>query len=136
MTVLTEPHVPRATSRAGGVDIALTNVRIVLDDDVIDDGTIEIRDGVIEAVGHSASAPPDAIDGGGLFCLAGLIDTHSDGLEKELRPRPNVVLPGRLRPAVVRVTGPGRGRDDRLPRRRLRERSEVRPLGPTGAHAV
>ena len=93
MTVLTEPHVPPATSRAGGVDIALTNVRIVLDDDVIDDGTIEIRDGVIEAVGHSASAPPDAIDGGGLFCLAGLIDTHSDGLEKELRPRPNVVLP-------------------------------------------
>ncbi|MFT6764073.1 MAG: alpha-D-ribose 1-methylphosphonate 5-triphosphate diphosphatase [Candidatus Aldehydirespiratoraceae bacterium] len=93
MTVLTEPQIPPATHKRPGVDIALTNVRIVVDDQVVDDGTIVIRNGVIEAVGRTASAPPDAIDGRGLLCIAGLIDTHSDGFEKELRPRPNVVLP-------------------------------------------
>ncbi len=94
MTTLTDARVSGNTPHhRNGVDLTLTNVNVVLDDEVVDGATITIRNGVIEAVGRIASAPPDAIDGGGLFCLAGLIDTHSDGFEKELRPRPNVVLP-------------------------------------------
>ncbi|WP_395156432.1 alpha-D-ribose 1-methylphosphonate 5-triphosphate diphosphatase [Ilumatobacter sp.] len=93
MTVLTEPHTMPPSNDRRGVDVALTNVRLVLDDQIIEAGTIVIRDGVIEAVGRTATAPPDAIDGRGMLCIAGLVDTHSDGFEKELRPRPNVVLP-------------------------------------------
>ncbi len=93
MTILTESHCPSAVSAGRGVDVALTNVRAVLDDEVVDGATVVIRDGVIEAVDEAPGYLPEAIDGRGLFCIAGLVDTHSDGFEKELRPRPNVVLP-------------------------------------------
>jgi alpha-D-ribose 1-methylphosphonate 5-triphosphate diphosphatase len=73
-------------------DFAIRNVRAVLDDRVFDDATVVVRDGIIVEIG-TASAPPDALDGRGAFCLPGLIDTHSDGLEKELVPRPGVRLP-------------------------------------------
>ncbi len=44
--------------------------------DTIEDGTIVIRDGLIEAVGAAVAAPPDAvvIDGEGLWVYPGLID--------------------------------------------------------------
>lgn len=50
------------------------------------------------------------VDGGGLLCLPGLVDVHSDGLEKERMPRPGAGLPwdfavvsfeGKLRAAGV-----------------------------------
>ena len=110
MTILTVPHAQRTAQSVGrGVDVTLTNVRLVLDDRVVDDATIVVRDGIVEAAGWVAHAPPDAIDGHGLFCLAGLVDTHSDGFEKELRPRPNVVLPVdfALRSFESRVRGAG-----------------------------
>src|SRR5215510_6790631 len=56
---------------------AITNARIVTNAGAtIDKGTIVIRDGVIEDVGASVSAPADAmtIDGTGLTVYPGLID--------------------------------------------------------------
>lgn len=88
---------------------AITNVRAVLADRVVDDATIVVRNGVIDDVGVIA-APPDALDGRGMFAVPGLIDTHSDGLEKEIWPRPGVAMPmdfalrsfeGRVRAAGV-----------------------------------
>jgi alpha-D-ribose 1-methylphosphonate 5-triphosphate diphosphatase len=73
-------------------DFAVRNVRAVLPDRVLDDATVVVRDGVIVDISPS-SASGDALDGRGAFCLPGLVDTHSDGLEKELVPRPGVVLP-------------------------------------------
>ncbi len=110
MTILSETRAQRTANSGGrGVDVTLTNVRLVLDDRVVDDATVVVRDGIIEAAGSVAHAPPDAIDGHGLFCLPGLIDTHSDGFEKELRPRPNVMLPVdfALRSFESRVRGAG-----------------------------
>jgi alpha-D-ribose 1-methylphosphonate 5-triphosphate diphosphatase len=72
---------------------AITNVVAVLSDRLVDDATVVVEDGVVIDVGASVAAPPGAFDGRGAFCAAGLVDTHSDGLEKELRPRPGVVLP-------------------------------------------
>ncbi len=98
MTTLTEP-MPTASlqrteiHRRRGIDIVVTNVRAVLDDRIIDDATIVVRNGLIESVGKLDHVPAGAIDGRGLYCIPGLVDTHSDGFEKELRPRPNVVLP-------------------------------------------
>jgi alpha-D-ribose 1-methylphosphonate 5-triphosphate diphosphatase len=74
-------------------DFAVRNVHAVLPDCVLDDAVVVVRDGVIVDVAHGSTAPADALDGRGAFCLPGLIDTHSDGLEKELVPRPGVVLP-------------------------------------------
>lgn len=89
---------------------AVRDVRAVLPDRVVDAATIVVEGGVIASVEPGGAAPPGAFDGRGAFCFPGLVDTHSDGLEKELRPRPGVELPtdfalrsfeGRVRAAGV-----------------------------------
>jgi len=72
---------------------AIRDVRAVLPDRVVDAATIVVEGGLIASVQSRGAAPPDAFDGRGAFCFPGLVDTHSDGLEKELRPRPGVELP-------------------------------------------
>ncbi len=74
-------------------DFAITNVVAVEPDRLADDATIVVEGGVITEVSVGATAPPGAFDGRGALCAPGLVDTHSDGLEKELRPRPGVLLP-------------------------------------------
>lgn len=71
---------------------AVRGVRAVLADRVLDDATVVVEDGHIASIAERGAAPPGAVDGRGALCLPGLIDTHSDGLEKELRPRPGVEL--------------------------------------------
>ena len=89
---------------------AVRVVRAVLPDGILDDATIGVENGLIVSVEQGGAAPPGAINGRGVFCVPGFVDTHSDGLEKELRPRPNVDLPsdfalrsfeGRVRAAGV-----------------------------------
>ncbi len=90
--------------------IGIRDVRAVLPDRLLDGATVVIDDGVIVDVSERGPAPPGSIDGRGTFCLPCLVDTHSDGLEKEMRPRPGVELPidfalrsfeGRVRAAGV-----------------------------------
>ncbi|MER7010820.1 hypothetical protein ABT324_05255 [Saccharopolyspora sp. NPDC000359] len=74
-------------------DYVLGHVRAMLSDRVTDDSRIVVRGGRIEAVeDHPAGASCD-VDGGGLLCIPGLIDVHSDALERERAPRPSAVLP-------------------------------------------
>ncbi|GAB3702000.1 alpha-D-ribose 1-methylphosphonate 5-triphosphate diphosphatase [Mariniluteicoccus flavus] len=71
-------------------DYVLSGVRVVLPDDILE-GAIVVRDGLIaEIVGHSLSGD---VDGQGRLVLPGLVDVHSDALEKERAPRPSAVLP-------------------------------------------
>lgn len=80
---------------AGG-QVAATgvrHVRAVLTDRIVEDATVVIEGGRIVSVAERGAAPSGALDGRGAFCLPGLIDTHCDGLEKELAPRPGVKLP-------------------------------------------
>ena len=85
------------------------NVRAVLIDRLVENATIVVEDGVIVDIGEGGPRPPDSVDGRGAFCLPGLIDSHSDGLEKELSPRPGVVFPVdfALRSFESRVRGAG-----------------------------
>ena len=73
--------------------LAVHGVRAVLPDRVLEDATIIIEDGRIASIESNGTRPPGSIDGSGAFCLPGLIDSHSDGLEKEINPRPGVMLP-------------------------------------------
>lgn len=90
-------------------DFAVTNVVAILPDRIVDGATVVVRDGVVDSIAERGAAPPASIDGRGAFCAPGLVDTHSDGLEKELRPRPGVVLPMEfaLRSFEGRVRGAG-----------------------------
>ncbi|HEY1701226.1 MAG TPA: alpha-D-ribose 1-methylphosphonate 5-triphosphate diphosphatase [Trebonia sp.] len=71
----------------------LSNVRAVLADRIVDDARVVVRDGRIEEVGPRPAGSAADVDGAGLLCLPGLIDTHSDALEKERLPRPGAELP-------------------------------------------
>jgi alpha-D-ribose 1-methylphosphonate 5-triphosphate diphosphatase len=106
----------------GGRRLVLRHVRAVLDDRVLDDATIVCEDGVIVEVVEGGAADPAALDGRGALCLPGLIDTHSDGLEKEVRPRPTSKFPedfalrnfeGRLLAAGITTVFHGVGFEER-----------------------
>jgi len=73
--------------------IVISNVAAVTHDQVIPDACIIIEDGMIVAIDAKYRPTSQAFDGRGAFCLPGLVDTHSDGLEIEPRPRPGANLP-------------------------------------------
>lgn len=71
----------------------ITDVRAVLDDRVTDRAAVVVEDGRIVEVVEDAVGIRGDVDGSGLLLLPGLVDTHSDALEKERTPRPTAVLP-------------------------------------------
>lgn len=72
---------------------AVTDVRAVAGGRIVEEATVVWDDGVLVSVESRGAAPPGAIDGRGAFCLPGLVDTHSDALEKEVNPRPGTSFP-------------------------------------------
>jgi alpha-D-ribose 1-methylphosphonate 5-triphosphate diphosphatase len=122
----------QAVGRSAGpmpADYVLAGVRAVLPDAVIDDARVVVRDGVIAEVGPSAAGAglPGRkgadVDGRGLLCVPGLIDVHSDALERERAPRPGVLLPwdfavvsleGKLSAAGITTVFHGAGFQDKL----------------------
>lgn len=91
-------------------DYVIGHVRAVLPDRIVDDARIVVRDGLIAEVGPHPAAQDCDVDGVGLLCLPGIVDVHSDGLEKEVLPRPGAPVPwefavlsfeGKLRAAGV-----------------------------------
>lgn len=73
-------------------DYVLTGVRAVLPDRVLDDARVVVRGGLIAEVAPRRGVRGD-VDGGGLLVVPGLVDVHSDALERERAPRPTAVLP-------------------------------------------
>ena len=72
----------------------LTNANIVLRDQVIL-GTLTIEHGVIVDVTNEISNAENAINCHGDFILPGLIELHTDHMEKYFSPRPNAEWPER-----------------------------------------
>ncbi len=71
----------------------LCNARLVTRDDVVA-GTVVVRDGLIADIDGGTSTAPGAIDLDGDFLIPGLIELHTDNLEKHVAPRPGVWWPG------------------------------------------
>ena len=72
--------------------LCLGNARLVLPDAVVT-GHITIEEGMISNVSHSADVPAGAVDCGGDFVLPGLVELHTDNLERHIEPRPDVDWP-------------------------------------------
>lgn len=51
-------------------------------------GSLEVQDGEIRAFAESQSRQPEAMDGEGGWLLPGLIELHTDNLDKFFTPRP------------------------------------------------
>ncbi len=73
-------------------ELILTNASVVLADRVLT-GTVVARDGVIADVDEGASASPKAFDCDGDLLLAGLIELHTDNVERYIQPRPGALWP-------------------------------------------
>lgn len=74
-------------------EIIFTNARIVLDADIVD-GTVTVRDGSIHAIDHGSTRARDGVvDCDGDLLMPGLIELHTDNLERHLTPRPGVDWP-------------------------------------------
>lgn len=76
----------------------LTNARLVLEDEVIH-GSLCLRDGTIAAIDAGPSTLPSAIDCEEDHVAPGLIELHTDNLERHMSPRPGVDWPHA--PAII-----------------------------------
>ncbi len=84
------------------------NAKLVLRDQVVE-GALSVRDGMIEGVAQPGTAA-SAIDLEGDYLIPGLIEMHTDNLEKHLIPRPGVEWPSALSALIahdVQTVGAG-----------------------------
>lgn len=70
----------------------MTRARLVLPGEVVT-GTVVVRDGWIVDLDHSVSTLPSVVDLDGDYLLPGLVELHTDNLERHAMPRPKVRFP-------------------------------------------
>ncbi|SHK37786.1 alpha-D-ribose 1-methylphosphonate 5-triphosphate diphosphatase [Shimia gijangensis] len=70
----------------------LANAMLVLPDETVR-GALLLRDGKIQALETGTSVPSGAVDCQGDYVAPGLVELHTDNLERHLHPRPKVNWP-------------------------------------------
>lgn len=78
----------------------LTNARLILENEIVD-GSIAFDETGILSVDQSRSSLPAAIDVQGDYVAPGLVEMHTDNMEKHFMPRPKVFWPNGLAAALV-----------------------------------
>lgn len=73
-------------------EIVFTNAMLVLPGEVRR-GSLRVQDGVITDIDSAVCSLGDAVDCEGDFLSPGLIELHTDNLERHIRPRPRVDWP-------------------------------------------
>ncbi len=73
-------------------EIVISNARVVTRDAVIH-GAVQVRDGIITDVSDVPALLPSAIDFDGDYLIPGLVELHTDNLERHASPRPGVRWP-------------------------------------------
>jgi alpha-D-ribose 1-methylphosphonate 5-triphosphate diphosphatase len=73
-------------------DIVFANAQLILPDEVIN-GSLVVRDGHIVDIDHGGAVPTGAIDCAGDYLSPGLVELHTDNLERHMQPRPKVDWP-------------------------------------------
>ncbi len=75
----------------------LANATLVLPDETLR-GALKITNGMIQAVDSGTAVPAGAVDCEGDYVAPGLIELHTDNLERHMQPRPKVDWPS---PAAI-----------------------------------
>ncbi len=78
----------------------LTNAKLILEDEIVE-GTIVFGPEGIRAVDQGRSSLPGATDVGGDHVAPGIVEMHTDNMEKHFVPRPGVFWPNALAAAVA-----------------------------------
>ncbi len=73
-------------------DLILANATLLLPAETLR-GAVMVRDGAIAAIDAGAAVPPGAVDCEGDFVAPGLVELHTDNLERHIAPRPKVEWP-------------------------------------------
>src|SRR5512147_179266 len=73
-------------------ELVLTNARVVMRDAMFR-GTVHVVGGCIAGIDTLRSGIASAVDLEGDFLIPGLVDIHTDNLERHLEPRPGVAWP-------------------------------------------
>ncbi len=68
----------------------LANATLILPGEVIR-GALRMADGRITAIDQGGAVPPGAVDCGGDLVMPGLIELHTDNLERHIQPRPSAL---------------------------------------------
>ena len=76
------------------IETVFANAKIITENAIIQ-GTLMFADGVIRSIDSGRSVPLGAIDCEGDYVAPGLIELHTDNLERHLTPRPKVNWPKR-----------------------------------------
>lgn len=74
-------------------ELLLSNARIVLADRVIERGSLLCREGRIVDISSTTSPARGALDLDGDWLLPGLVELHTDNLERHVQPRPKTSFP-------------------------------------------
>jgi len=75
-------------------DFILTNAKLVLRDEVLA-GTVQVRDGRIADVASGGTGVAGAINCDGDYVIPGIVDVHTDNLERQVQPRISARWPSR-----------------------------------------
>lgn len=86
------PTPAQANDREMSGDLCLANARLVLPDSVVV-GSIAIEGGVISEISEGEGVPVGAIDCAGDLVIPGLVELHTDNVERHIEPRPKVDWP-------------------------------------------
>ena len=72
-----------------------SNARVVLASEVLETASVRVEGGLITAIDTGTSGVPAVIDLEGDLLIPGLVEVHTDNLERHVMPRPKVSLPMR-----------------------------------------
>jgi len=81
-------------------EMILTNAKLILENEIVD-GTIVFGPEGIRSVDQGRSSLPAATDVGGDFVSPGIVEMHTDNMEKHFVPRPGVFWPNGIAAAVA-----------------------------------
>ncbi|MCA8883916.1 MAG: alpha-D-ribose 1-methylphosphonate 5-triphosphate diphosphatase [Rhodobacteraceae bacterium] len=73
-------------------DLVLANARLLMSDETVT-GSLVVRDGHIAAIDTGRAVPKGAVDCDGDYVAPGLVELHTDNLERHITPRPKVAWP-------------------------------------------
>ena len=79
--------------------LAITHAEVVLEREVLNNATVLINNGLIHEIGPAEYLKVyriPTIDAAGAYLIPGLIDTHNDGVEREINPRPRTNFPSQF----------------------------------------
>jgi alpha-D-ribose 1-methylphosphonate 5-triphosphate diphosphatase len=91
MNAVTDDPLPRAVANIDEPpsEVLLAHAKIVTGDEIVH-GNVQVVNGLIAGIDTASTSLRGAVDLQGDFLLPGLIDVHTDNLEKHAIPRPGV----------------------------------------------